>query len=623
MFKSTLSFIEALDKSGQLIRVKAPVSTRLEIAELTDRQCKLPGGGKALLFENCGSRFPVATNLMGSSRRMATALGVESLDELTDRIDSLFDKAMSPKNTLSDKLSTLSLLGEMPHLMPRRMHGRGECQWAVYAGDDVDLSLLPVPVWAPYDGGPFITLPLVHTLDADNGAHNTGMYRMQIAGHNTAFMHWHIHKTGARHYEQYARRGETMPVTVTIGGDIACTYAATAPLPDGMDEYMLAGFLRRKPVGLVKSLTNDIWIPADSDFVIEGYVDPAEDKAVEGPFGDHTGFYSLEDRYPVLHVTCITHRSDAVYPATLVGVPPMEDRYIAEATERIFLPPIRHALQPEITDMYMPPEGVAHNIALFDIAGRYEGNAFKTACSMWGAGQMMFNKFMILTRGAKGALHHPATTAPLLAGVEPERDILVSRGPLDVLDHSSSHFGFGAKMAVDAAHAPRVDNREPFDIARLDGMARMDDTLLREGWPAVTGRLSRQDDFRTTVERLAEATSWGGVRAVLLFDEGVPAYDRSLMLWIASANTDPGRDMIISGGVCFFDCRAKAGGINGFGRRWPNIVAMDDATIADIDRRWHELMPGEPFTESPSSRYREMLLPFGAGSEEQDEKRQG
>ena len=615
MFKSTLSFIESLEACGELIRVTAPVSTRLEIAELTDRQCKLPGGGKALLFENCGSPFPVATNLMGSSRRMAMALGSERLEDIAGRIDGLFGSVMSPKNTLSDKLSMIPLLGEASHILPRRMRGRGECQRRVYLGDDVDLSLLPVPLWAPYDGGPFITLPLVHTLDAENGAHNTGMYRMQIASRDTTFMHWHIHKTGARHYEQYARRGERMPVTVTIGGDPACTYAATAPLPDGIDEYMLAGFLRKKPVGLVKSLTNDIWIPADSDFVIEGYVDPAEAKAVEGPFGDHTGFYSLEDRYPVFHVTCITHRRDAVYPATLVGVPPMEDRYIAEATERIFLSPIRHALQPEVTDMYMPAEGVAHNIVLFDIDDRYEGNAFKTACSMWGAGQMMFNKFMILTRGAAGALHDAATVAPLLAGIDPKEDILVSRGPLDVLDHSASRFGFGAKMAVDAAHEPRYDGRKPFDISRLDGMACIDDSLLRDGWPAVTGVLSREEDFGMVVERLAGATSWGGVRAVMLFDESVPRHDRSLILWIASANSDPDRDMIIRGGVCFFDCRAKAGGINGFSRRWPNIVAMDRHTIEAVDRRWGELMPGVPPIESPSRRYEGMLMPFGAGSE--------
>ena len=228
----------------------------------------------------------------------------------------------------------------------------------------------------------------MHTIDADNGSRNTGMYRMQITGKTTTGMHWHLHKTGARHYEQYRRRGERMPVTVTIGGDPACIYAATAPLPHGVDEYMLAGFLRRRPVRMVKSLTNDIWIAADSDFVIEGYVDPAEDKVVEGPFGDHTGFYSLEDLYPLFHVTCITCRDDAVYPATLVGVPPMEDRYIAEATERIFLSPIRHVAQPDILDMHMPAEGVAHNIALFDITDRYAGAAFKVASSMWGAGQL-------------------------------------------------------------------------------------------------------------------------------------------------------------------------------------------------------------------------------------------
>ncbi|MDE7356042.1 MAG: menaquinone biosynthesis decarboxylase [Rikenellaceae bacterium] len=620
-------YIELLDKSGELIRIKAPVSPHLEIAELTDRQCKQPHGGKALLFEGAGLPFPVATNLMGSSHRMAMALGVSRLEDITARIDGLFDRAMSPKDTFADKLKMLPLLKEAADWMPRHVKGRGECQKRVYMGDDVDLSILPVPQWAPHDGGAFITLPLVHTIDADNGSRNTGMYRMQITGKTTTGMHWHLHKTGARHYEQYRRRGERMPVTVTIGGDPACIYAATAPLPDGVDEYMLAGFLRRRPVRMVKSLTNDIWIAADSDFVIEGYVDPAEDKVVEGPFGDHTGFYSLEDLYPLFHVTCITCRDDAVYPATLVGVPPMEDRYIAEATERIFLSPIRHVAQPDILDMHMPAEGVAHNIALFDITDRYAGAAFKVASSMWGAGQMMFNKFMVLTSGLGGRLTDGAAVARALAGIDPQSDLMVCRGPLDVLDHSSSTFAFGAKMAVDATLS-KADTRPrfvmPADGDGCDGeVTDLDDRLLRQGWPAVVAHLSHEADFAEVSRRLACSTTWGGVRAVLMFDRGVPLDDDSIMLWTAASNVDPGRDMSLLGGVCFFDCRAKVGGVNGFGRRWPNIVAMDDNTIASIDRRWSELMPGHPFIPSPSRRYSDMMLPFGAGSSEDDGKRQG
>ena len=394
-------YIAKLEAAGELQRITARVDTCFEMAEIADRISKSEGGGKALLFENTGTEYPVLMNMMGSDRRMAMALGVESLDDIARRIDTLLKGVMSPKNGLVDKLRMLPLLQDVAKWFPRKVSGRGECQEVVWRGEDVDLTRLPILTSWGCDGGPFITLPMVCTLDPETGIPNMGMYRMQIFDSRTTGMHWHRHKTGARHYDGYKRAGRRMPVSVALGGDPAYTYAATAPMPDNMDEMLLAGMLRRKPVKLVKSLTNDIWVPADCDFVLEGYVDTAEELAVEGAFGDHTGFYSLTDLYPRFHVEAITSRRDAVYPATIVGVPPMEDAYIAKATERIFLAPIRLAVQPEVRDLYMPEEGTAHNIAIVSIAKRYLGQPNKVAQGLWGAGQMMFNKYLLITPESK------------------------------------------------------------------------------------------------------------------------------------------------------------------------------------------------------------------------------
>ena len=449
MYRNLSEFIARLEREGELQRVSVPVDPVYEIAEITDRMSKQPDGGKALLFEQTGTPFPVLTNMMGSDRRMAMALGVESLDELTRRLDDLLQQAVTPKNSLLDKLRMLPLLAEMSRWLPRTSSSRGECQQVVLQGEEASLDALPVLKCWPCDGGRFVTLPLVHTLDPETGIRNVGMYRLQLFDARTTGMHWHLHKTGARHYEGYRRAGRRMPVSVTLGGDPAYTYAATAPMPDNMDEYLLAGFLRRRPVKLVKCVTNDIYVPADCDFVIEGYVDPAEEKAVEGPFGDHTGFYSLEDRYPLFHVTALTRRWDAVYPATVVGIPPQEDACIAQATERIFLAPIRMALQPEVRDMTMPEAGTAHNIAVVSIDSRYAGQAVKVAQALWGAGQMMFNKYMLVVPAATDVRDTDAL-ARLVRNLDPLRDIVRSEGILDVLDHATATPGFGGKIALDA-----------------------------------------------------------------------------------------------------------------------------------------------------------------------------
>ena len=520
MYRNLSEFIARLEREGELQRVSVPVDPVYEIAEITDRMSKQPDGGKALLFEQTGTPFPVLTNMMGSDRRMAMALGVESLDELTRRLDDLLQQAVTPKNSLLDKLRMLPLLAEMSRWLPRTSSSRGECQQVVLQGEEASLDALPVLKCWPCDGGRFVTLPLVHTLDPETGIRNVGMYRLQLFDARTTGMHWHLHKTGARHYEGYRRAGRRMPVSVALGGDPAYTYAATAPMPDNMDEYLLAGFLRRRPVKLVKCITNDIYVPADCDFVIEGYVDPSEPKTVEGPFGDHTGFYSLTDEYPRFHVTAVTRRRDAVYPATLVGIPPQEDAYIAKATEKIFLAPIRLAVQPEVKELTMPVFGTAHNLAVVSIDRRYRGQAHKVAQGLWGAGQMMFNKYLVIT-GEDCDVHDPDRLAALLRRAEFPRDLIVSEGVYDVLDHATATPGFGGKLAFDlteidpSAPAEAVWLPERFELT--PGLVEVADGLAGK-WGAL---LLFADD---TVEQKPDLAAFlarnpcRGIRYVVLFD---------------------------------------------------------------------------------------------------------
>ena len=599
MYKNLTDYIGALERAGELARVRVPVDPQFEIAELTDRESKRPGGGRALLFENTGTAFPVLTNMMGSDRRIAMALGVERLGELTERIDALFGELTSPKPSLMDKLRMLPVLEKMSRWLPRNRGGRGACQQVVLTGEEARLSLLPVLRCWPHDGGRFVTLPLVNTVDPDSGVRNVGMYRMQILSEHTTGMHWHLHKTGERHYRRYAELGRRMPVAVCLGGDPAYTYAATAPMPDNMDEYLLAGFLRRRPVELVRCLTSDLRVPGDCDFVIEGYVDPAEEKAVEGPFGDHTGFYSLEDRYPLFHITALTRRRDAVYPATVVGIPPQEDAWIARATERIFLAPIRMALQPEVRDLTMPEAGTAHNVAVVSIDRRYEGQAVKVAQSLWGAGQMMFNKYLLVVPSGTDVRDSDAL-ARLLRRIDPVRDLVRSEGILDVLDHATATPGFGGKIAIDATAAgPAPDSASSAQSApRLPEGCRTD---LLEKWGAALAFAEPGAGVRTPE----------GVRYFVLFDPAAAELMPEELLWLAAANTDPRRDVRTEGATLVIDARSKRPGEGGNPARFPNVVTASEATVGLVDRRWTEYGLGA-FVESPSRRYRRLLLSGGA-----------
>lgn len=424
-----------------------------------------------------------------------------------------------------------------------------------------------------------------------------------------------------------------MPVSVTLGGDPAYTYAATAPMPDNMDEYLLAGFLRRRPVKLVKCVTNDIYVPADCDFVIEGYVDPAEEKAVEGPFGDHTGFYSLEDRYPLFHVTALTRRWDAVYPATVVGIPPQEDACIAQATERIFLAPIRMALQPEVRDMTMPEAGTAHNIAVVSIDSRYAGQAVKVAQALWGAGQMMFNKYMLVVPAATDVRDTDAL-ARLVRNLDPLRDIVRSEGILDVLDHATATPGFGGKIALDAtacgAGGGCVNPQESATHVLSDSV-RGGEGVRPAVDGAISGACAGQGDggqpllpagYRTDLlEKWGVAVAFAapdaevpvppGVKYLAVFDPAAEELTAAELLWLAAANTDPRRDVRTEGAALVIDARSKRPGAGENPGRFPNVVTASEATVALVDRRWPEYGLGA-FVSSPSRRYRRLLLSDGA-----------
>ncbi len=452
IYKNLRQFINGLEAAGELKRISAEVDPHLEITEITDRVSKSPHG-PALLFENVkGASFPILINAFGSYKRMGMALKCESFDEIGGKIESRLK--MQPPTNLKEKLRLLFTLKEMADILPKKVR-EGACQQKVFEQNGPLLDRLPILTCWPQDGGPFITLPLVITKDPDTGVQNMGMYRMHKYDNATTGMHWQYNKDGTRHFDKYKTRGRTMEVAVALGGPPVVTYAATAPVPPNVDELLLAGFIGSRPIEIVKAKTVDLFVPAESDFVIEGHVDPNEER-IEGPFGDHTGFYSAADMYPVFHVTCITCRNDAVYPATVVGKPPMEDCYLAKATERIFLP-ILKMIVPEIVDMELPIEGVFHNCALVSIRKKFPGQGKKVMHALWGLGQMAATKFIVVFDDDIDLRDSKTVVWKLLNNVDPRRDLVVSEGPLDALDHSAAYPNFGGKMGIDATRKTREE----------------------------------------------------------------------------------------------------------------------------------------------------------------------
>jgi len=443
-YKDLQAFCAELEKRKQLKRIDARLDPKLEIAEVTDRVSKK--AGPALLFTRPqGSQFPILTNAFGSFERMHLALEVDSLDSVADGVTEFLE--IEKPDSIIKKLKLIPKLARIANIFPKTVQ-TAPCHENVLLGDQVDLGLLPVLTTWPGDAGPFITLPLVITKNPETGMRNVGMYRMQVYDKNTTGMHWHRHKGGAYHYHLAEKNGKPLEVAVALGPDPAVTYAATAPLPDEVDELLFAGFLRRAPVELVQCKTVDLQVPANSQFVLEGYVNPGERRR-EGPFGDHTGYYSLADDYPVFHVTAITHRNDAIYPATLVGPPPMEDCFLGKATERIFLPIIKKQL-PEIIDMNLPLEGVFHNLCFVSIDKRYPGQPRKVMYALWGLGQMMFTKIIVIVDKNVNVQNLSEVVWRLGNNVDPRRDLVIVEGPLDALDHASPTAFYGGKMGIDA-----------------------------------------------------------------------------------------------------------------------------------------------------------------------------
>jgi len=616
-YSGLTEFIEALEKKNELVRIKQFIDPVLEITEITDRVTK--SGGKALLFENTGTDFPVLINAFGSDLRMSMAIGRNNLDDAGTEIESLFNNVSANKESFFKKLSALPSLFNLAGILPSRSNRKGKCQQHIIK--EPDLGILPVLKCWPYDGGRFITLPMVHTRHPETGSTNVGMYRMQILDKNTTAMHWQRHKTGANHFEAWKTSGRIMPVSVALGGDPVYTYAATAPLPENINEYILAGFLRKKKVKMVRCITNDLYVPSDADIILEGYVDPAENLFWEGPFGDHTGFYSLADWYPKFHITCITHSKNAVYPATIVGIPPQEDAWIAKATERLFLSPVRMTLQPEIEDFHMPDAGIAHNLVIVKIRKSYPGQGMKVVSSLSGAGQMMFTKYMVVVSGKVDMRNYKELFAHVLSNVDVSRDLLFSHGPLDVLDHTSDTFSFGGKLGIDATiklseeiagRDKMADSSDPaadkigFEFLKCDLIKSFNTRFLEEGIPAIIISVDRSLDS-DVIDKAGELFRTydpeGFIRLIIVVDHTVDVEDTFMVAWQLLGNSDPGRDhKYISMGSVLLDGTIKAYRKGGFPRKWPNVVCSSKETVSDIDRKWTSLGIGD-FINSPSVRY--------------------
>ncbi|NLG09409.1 MAG: menaquinone biosynthesis decarboxylase [Deinococcales bacterium] len=604
-FTDLRDFLQLLEQRGELQRITEPVAIHLEMAAIADRTVK--EGGPALLFEHPvdahGQRLdmPVAMNLYGTRQRMAWALGVADLDDIGERLRSLLDVKLG--GGLLGLMSNLPKLREVASLPPKRVR-TAPVQQVVWRGDEVDLSRIPVLTTWPQDGGPFLTLPLVVTKDPIEGDLNIGMYRMQVLGRNVTAMHWQRHKTGARHFENAREAGQRLEVAVALGGDPALTYAATAPLPPipGLNEYSLTGFLRGRSLELVKGVTVDLEVPAHAEIVLEGYVDPAEELVVEGPFGDHTGFYTLPDLYPAFHVTAVTMREAPIYPATVVGKPPMEDAYLIEASERIFLVPAQVIL-PEVLDYHLPPAGIAHNLVNVRIDKRYPGQAYKVANGLLGLGQMMFAKVILVSDDPDVPVNdHRAFWRAVLAKAVPGRDSQVAKGPIDVLDHSSRTFGFGSKLILDGTTKHPEEGGEvawqpnPERVAsELPSHAEvLDQHQHAGGFWFITTRKERAGQGRHLGEWAARQAAAKGTRLIAVLDHQTDPRDFEDAIWTLLNNIDPERDVQVvddtfgSGPVFVVDGTPKLES-EGFTRGWPEKLEMDPQVAERVEERWPRL----------------------------------
>jgi 4-hydroxy-3-polyprenylbenzoate decarboxylase len=560
-YRDLQSFLKELEASNELKKIEIPVSTELEMTEIADRVSKAKG--PALLFQQAeGFPYPVAMNVMGSEKRMSMALGVRNLDDIGEEIAQYlnFENYLSIRSLIKSIPRFLRLL----YVFPRRSRLRGACQQVIER--EPDLFSLPVLKCWPQDADRFFTLPLVFTKEANSRRQNVGMYRMQVLDQKSTAMHWHKHKDGSEIFQSYAKSGHKMPVAVALGCDPAITYAATSPLPKMLDEIMFAGWLRKARVKMVKCITNDIYVPADAEFVLEGYVDPKEDFVTEGPFGDHTGYYSLADKYPRFHITCITHKKEPVYPATVVGKPPMEDCYMAKATERIFLPFLRLQI-PEMVDLNLPLEGVFHNCAIVSIRSHYPGAARKVMNAIWGMGQMMYTKMIVVVDEAVDAQKLYMVRDAVLKNVRGRESLFFCNGPLDALDHSSGKALFGSRLGIDATESGIPAQKGVQDTFVVITVDKKNDLQGKESLEAYMP--AHPDKF------------------VICVDGSVDPSDLSTVMWKVFNNIDAARDIVILGQKIGVDATRKFRG-EGLTRDWPDDIVMTEEIKQAVSERWIE-----------------------------------
>ncbi|RKY19773.1 MAG: menaquinone biosynthesis decarboxylase [Planctomycetota bacterium] len=619
-------FVQRLEQAGELLRVSRQVDPELEIAAIADRVSRAgPEGNKALLFEDVkGSRFPVLINALGSQRRMLMTCGVERADQLEPLVGDFLAQIERPRVSLKDKLGALPLLARLARLFPK-YRATGPCQDVVHEGDDVDLDELPVLTTWPEDAGPFVTLPLVYTKDPVSGARNCGMYRLQRYDKNTLGFHVHTHHTGAEHLRRTAELGrEVMEVAVAVGASPQVVFSAVAPLPPGVDEMLFAAFLQGQPVEMVPCRTVALEVPATAEFVIEGYVKPDELRR-EGPFGDHTGFYSLADDYHVLHVTAITHRKDAIWHTTVVGPPPQEDCWIADAIGRLFLP-LQRKVMPEVLDMRMPFAGVFHNLMLLRIKKEYPGQARKAAHAVWSLGQAMFTKVVVVfDEDAPPLSDDAALMELLLERIDVSRDLEFVLGPTETLDHASRALHFGSKVSLDLTRAfpgegERAVSPEPCSCDEAEIVAGLSGLPGVVGAAVVGGGLVAVSVKKVgpAVPRVSMEQVWdwgerngctGATDRVIVLDADEQLDDPVRLLWLTLAHIDPERDTRRSANPTHdeslrfhvdyhprrfgIDATAK-GPADGFERPWPTEQVHPPAVLRKVAMAWEEMgLPGE------------------------------
>ncbi|MDF2698821.1 MAG: 3-octaprenyl-4hydroxybenzoate decarboxylase [Haloplasmataceae bacterium] len=607
-YRDLQSFIKELQSHDQLIEINEEVDANLEITEISNRIMKSNKQNKALLFNNIkGSPYPLLINAFGSKERMSLAFEVDTLDQIANDIKYFFN--FSNYKTLPKQIKALPKLVRLYLSFPHKVR-KAKCQEVV---EEPNLDTIPILKCWPEDGGKFFTLPLVITKDPETGQQNMGMYRMQVYDHKTTGMHWHWHKDGREIYDKYRKLGKTkMPVSVVVGSDPATIYSATSPLPKMIDEMMLASFLRRRSLSIVKCITNDLYVPANAEFVFEGYIDINEDLRLEGPFGDHTGYYSLPDMYPIFHIEKITRRKKPIFHATIVGIPPMEDCYLALATEKIFIPLIQ-ITTPEVVDLHMPFEGVFHNFAITSIKKHFPKHAHKVLSSLWGTGQMMYEKLICIVDESKDIKNYADIFWTVVDHVNLKDDIIITEGPLDALDHSSKRAFYGARLGIDATtklkeEITSANDEKAFYISNIDKDVILND-LKSKFDNIVDVRLPKNDDYnkvllismnKTKIDEVNSINQYLRSHEVYryfkfigIFNQFTDIQDTSMTFWRLFNNIDAKRDLYFKElkanentyTVVTVDATRKLPIENG-NRNWPNDIIMDQNIIKKVNEKW-------------------------------------